>query len=43
METISFCPVLHPSMKEFSDFNSYIEKIEKEYSQNYGMVKVIKK
>lgn len=39
-DTIPFCPILHPTVKEFSDFNSYIEKLEKEYSQNYGMVKV---
>lgn len=31
-DTIPFCPILHPTMKEFTDFNIYIEKIEKEYS-----------
>ncbi|EGR34612.1 jumonji family protein, putative [Ichthyophthirius multifiliis] len=38
---IPFCPVLHPSMKEFSDFPSYIEVIEKQYSKDYGIVKIV--
>ena len=38
---IPFCPVLYPNFKEFSDFPSYIEKIEKEYHKDYGIVKVI--
>ncbi|KAL4483909.1 hypothetical protein ABPG72_013915 [Tetrahymena utriculariae] len=39
--TIPFCPIVHPTLKEFNDLNTYLEKLEKEYSQNYGMVKVI--
>ena len=39
--SIPFAPVLYPNAKEFSDFSVYIEKIEKEYSKNYGIVKVI--
>lgn len=39
-DMIPFCPVLHPTKKEFNDFKKYIEKIEKSYSSDYGMVKV---
>ena len=41
MNSIDYCPTVRPSEKEFSNFLEYIEKIEKEYGDNYGMVKVI--
>jgi [histone H3]-trimethyl-L-lysine9/36 demethylase len=34
------CPVFYPTKQEFSDFEAYMEKIERE-SQGYGMAKVI--
>ncbi|CAD8109710.1 unnamed protein product [Paramecium primaurelia] len=41
MTTIEECPVLHPTPQEFENFYNYIEKIDKLYSTNYGMVKII--
>ncbi|KAM3138393.1 hypothetical protein pb186bvf_009479 [Paramecium bursaria] len=38
---IELCPVLRPTMQEFENFYEYIEKIDKQYSKDYGMVKVI--
>jgi len=41
MSTIDFCPTVKPTEKEFSNFLEYVTKIEAEYSENYGMVKVV--
>ncbi len=40
IEEIKFCPTLKPTLKEFQNFQEYMEKLENEYSSNYGMVKV---
>ena len=34
------CPTVRPTKKEFSNFIEYMEKLEKEYGNEYGMVKV---
>jgi len=34
------CPVLRPTMKEFRNFYEFVEKVDREYKKNYGMVKV---
>ncbi|KRX04850.1 hypothetical protein PPERSA_06484 [Pseudocohnilembus persalinus] len=38
---IEECPILKPSMKEFSNFEEYVTKLENKYSKDYGMVKVV--
>lgn len=38
---IESCPVVHPTREQFNDFLAYTEYLEKTYSNNYGMVKVI--
>ncbi|EGR32296.1 jumonji domain protein 2b [Ichthyophthirius multifiliis] len=38
---IPFCPILHPTMEEFSNFQNYIEQVENKYSKDHGMVKVV--
>lgn len=35
---IEFCPTVHPTMKEFQDFQGYVSKLEKLYP--CGLVKV---
>jgi hypothetical protein len=40
ISTIDYCPTVRPTEKEFSNFLDYIEKLEREYGDNYGMVKV---
>jgi [histone H3]-trimethyl-L-lysine9/36 demethylase len=40
INTIDYCPTVRPTEKEFSNFLEYIEKLEKDYGDNYGMVKV---
>jgi hypothetical protein len=37
---ISECPTVRPTKKEFSNFIEYMEKLEKEYGNEFGMVKV---
>jgi hypothetical protein len=39
--SIENCPVLHPTWKEFKNFSEYVEKMDRLYKKNYGMVKVI--
>lgn len=34
------CPVLRPSFKEFKNFSEFVEKVDRTYKHNYGMVKV---
>ena len=34
------CPVFHPSLEEFSDFEKYMEKVEAE-SAGFGMAKIV--
>lgn len=34
------CPIFHPNLEEFSDFEKYIEKVESE-SSGFGMAKII--
>jgi hypothetical protein len=34
------CPVLRPSFKEFKNFSDFVEKVDRTYKHNYGMVKV---
>lgn len=38
--SIPECPVLRPSMKEFKNFYNFVEKVDKVYKKDYGMVKV---
>jgi hypothetical protein len=38
---IPHCPILRPSLAEFKNFRAFVEKTEKEYSKEYGMVKVL--
>lgn len=37
---IDKCPVLHPTVKEFEDFRSYVENLDATLKHTYGMVKV---
>lgn len=37
---IELCPVLRPTEEEFNNFFEYVEKLEKQYYNKYGMVKV---
>lgn len=37
---ISECPVLKPTYKEFKNFSEFVEKVDRLYKNNYGMVKV---
>lgn len=32
--------MLRPTLKEFKNFSEYVEKLDKLYKKNYGMVKV---
>ncbi|CAD8208243.1 unnamed protein product [Paramecium pentaurelia] len=41
MINIEECPTLRPTQQEFENFYEYIEKIDKQYSADFGMVKVI--
>lgn len=34
------CPVIRPTMKEFKNFYEFVEKMDKLYKKDYGMVKV---
>lgn len=34
------CPVLRPTFKEFKNFSDFVEKVDRTYKHNYGMVKV---
>lgn len=38
---IQECPVLHPSAKEFKNFHEFVEKVDRLYKKDFGMVKVI--
>ncbi|KRX04851.1 hypothetical protein PPERSA_06485 [Pseudocohnilembus persalinus] len=38
---IDFSPVEKPSVKEFNNFEAYIEKLENKYSKDFGSVKII--
>lgn len=38
--SIEYCPVLTPTWKEFRNFSTFVEKIDKIYKKDYGMVKV---
>ena len=40
MSTIEYCPILRPSIQEFSDFYEFIENVDRKYSKDFGMVKV---
>ena len=33
-------PILRPSLKEFQDFENYVNKLQKMYKKDYGVVKV---
>jgi len=37
---IPFCPVVRPTLKEFQNFKEFVEKLDKTYKKDYGMVKV---
>lgn len=41
MSEIEYGPTVYPSETEFSDFLSYISSLERQYSSDYGIVKVI--
>jgi hypothetical protein len=34
------CPVLRPTMQEFKNFYEFVEKVDRTYKKDYGMVKV---
>lgn len=38
---IQECPVLRPSAAEFQEFRKFVEAVEKTYSKDFGMVKVV--
>lgn len=38
---IENCPILYPSLKEFDNFRAYMERLDKLYKKDYGMVKVL--
>lgn len=38
---IQECPVLHPSAKEFKNFHEFVEKVDRLYKKDFGMVKVV--
>lgn len=40
MNVIPYTITLRPTMQEFSNFLDYVDKIEKQYGQTYGLVKV---
>ena len=40
MNEIPYCPVVRPSLEEFNDFNSFVEKLDRTYKDEWGMVKV---
>ena len=37
---IPLCPVLYPSLKEFDDFRTLVETLDRRYKKEFGMVKV---
>ena len=37
---IQNCPILTPTKEEFVNFLPYMEKVEEQYSREFGMVKV---
>lgn len=39
--TIGLSPTIHATTKDFSDFQGFMERVQKEYSKDYGIVKVI--
>ncbi len=43
MPSIDFGPVVYPTENEFQDFLNYIISLEKKFSAEYGIVKVISK
>ena len=38
--SIKLSPTVYPTKEEFSNFNEFITNLEKQYSENYGMIKV---
>lgn len=40
MIDLPYCPILHPSPEEFSDFMGYIYEMEKKYARDFGIIKV---
>ncbi len=41
MALIPSCPVLRPTLKQFSDFQGYVQEAERLYGHTHGMVKVV--
>lgn len=37
---IEECPTVRPTLEEFKDFPTFVEKLEKKYSNTHGIVKV---
>ncbi len=37
---IKLCPIIQATVKDFANFEQYMEKLENQYSGEYGMVKV---
>lgn len=37
---IPLCPILKPTYSEFADFRGFVERVERYYRGEYGMVKV---
>jgi len=40
-KTIPMAPVVKPTMKEFENFEAFVETLETKYSKDFGLVKVI--
>lgn len=40
-KTIDLGPVVRPTLKEFENFETYIQGLENKYAKSYGTVKVI--
>lgn len=41
MSSIDFAPIVHPTEAEFSNFLDYIHILEKQFSADYGLVKIV--
>ena len=38
---IPYCPVVRPTLKQFQNFREFVEKLDRTYKKEYGIVKVI--
>lgn len=37
---IPYCPVVRPTLKQFQNFREFVEKLDRTYKKEYGIVKV---